>query len=322
VRAHGFPQLRELITSIEQILIGRTAALMDPNGFEGAVSIVRLPVWAELKPQIDVGQKAKKNVDLVLPARIEWTVPPLVVLAHGESVQAEWSITNMGHHLSGAVTISSAGLSDDVPGQLECRVIDAFSSRDLERKLARLIKEGVDAKWLILQSFENYTRAKLDEANRILAQELSEYHGKPIHGVVDEIAIDSLLTHMLFGEGETSIVSRMVDKALHPDAFKTYDPARYFSLNLKSRALGEVRRIIGDPHIGTKVRRLHKLTGAATLEDLVSAYNEQYPKEHLGAKRASSALTAGPEVQVTAVALVSDEELRAYSGRRGSSGAA
>jgi hypothetical protein len=322
VRAHGFPQLRQLIQSIEQILIGRTASSVNTAGFDAHTTIVRLPVWSELRPAIDVGLKAVKHADLVLPARIEWSLPPLVLLTDGETVDASWRITNMGHQLSGVLTISEFGLSEPVPGQLDCVTIDAFSVRDLTRKLQRLVTAGDTAKWEILQSFESYTRSKLDEANRILAQEFSEYHGQSIPGVVDEIAIDSLLTHMLFGEGDTSIVSRMVDKALHPDAFKTYDPARYFSLNLKSRALGEVRRSIGDPHIGTKIRRLHRQVGALDLDALVSAYNAQYPKEHLGAKRAAAALTAGPEVGVTAVTLVSDEELREYAGRRGFSGAA
>lgn len=321
MRAHGFPQLHQLITSIECILIGRTAAATNTDRFIGHTTIVRLPVWSELKPVIDVGLKAVKHADLVLPARIDWSVPPVVLLSDNETVTATWRITNMGHQLSGTVIVSQFGLSTDVPGQLDCQLIDAFSPRDLKRKLGQLVEIGATAKWEVLQSFEGYTRSKLTEASRILAQEFSEYHGQSIPGVIDEIAVDALLTHMLFGEGDTSIVSRMVDKAMHPDAFKSFDPARYFSLNLKRSALGEVRRSIGDPHIGTKIRRIHKQVGATNLDDLVSAYNEQYPKEHLGTKRAAAALTAGPEVGVTAVTLVSDEELREFAGRRGFGGA-
>lgn len=322
MRAHGFPQLHQLILSIEQILIGRTASTLNVEGYDARTTVVRLPVWSELPPVIDVGIKAVKHADLVLPARIEWSVPPVVLLTEGQTVDADWRITNMGHQLSGSLTISEFGFSTQVPGQLDVVLLEAYSARDLSRKLANFTKTGATARWEILQSFESYTRSKLDEASRILAQEFSEYHGRSIPGVIDEIAIDSLLTHMLFGEGDTSIVSRMVDKALHPDAFKSFDPARYFTLNLKRSALGEVRRSIGDPHIGTKIRRLHKQVGSTNLVDLVTAYNAQYPKEHLGAKRAAAALTAGPEVGVTAVNLVSDEELREYAGRRGSSGSA
>jgi hypothetical protein len=322
MRAHGFPQLRDIIHSIQQIVLGRTAEILDATGFETPCTIVKLPIWSELKPAIEVGLKAIKHADLVLPARIEWSVPPLVILSPGESVEAGWRITNMGHNLSGTVTVTEQGMSDVVPGQLDCTTVDVFSPRDLIKKLARIEKDGEEARWEILQAFEGYTRAKISEASRILAQEFSEYHGRPVNGVLDEIAIDSLLSHMLFGEGDTSIVSRMVTKSLHPDAFKKFDPARYFSFNLKSRALGEVRRSIGDPHIGTKIRRLYKHVGATNLDELVTAYNEMYPNEHLGAKRAAAALTAGPEVSVTSVTLVTDEELRDYAGRRNTGGAA
>ena len=322
MRAHGFPQLRSLICNIEKILIGRVASTLSIDHIVLATTVVPLPLWAELKPEINVGLKAVKNVGLVLPARIEWSVPPLVLLGAGETVDADWRITNMGHNLSGTVTVSESGLSERVPGQLETTPFFAFSPRDLRRRLAAIATAGDNAKWETLQSFESYTRSKLDEANRILAQELSEYHGQSIPGVLDDIALDSILTQMLFGEGDTSIVSRMVDKALQPDAFKNYDPARYFTLNLKSRAIGEVRRIVGDPHIGPKIRRLQKQVGATDVETLVSAYNEQYPKANLGKKRAAAALTAGPALDVMSVQLVTDEELREYSGRRGASGSA
>jgi hypothetical protein len=322
VRSRGFPQLRSLIQNIETILIGRAANQLSIENFDTTTTIVRLPLWSELRPEINVGVKLVKNEDLVLPARIEWSITPVVLLAPGQTVDASWRITNMGHNLSGSVIVSSSGLSSHIPGQLDTVSLEAFGPRDLRRKLDGLITLGASAKWLILQSFETYTRSKLDEANRILAQELSEHYGQSIPGVLDDIALDELLTHMLFGEGDTSIVSRMVDKALQPDAFKTFDPARYFTLNLKSRALGEVRRTVGDPHIGPKIRRLQKQVGATDVDALVSAYNEQYPKENLGKKRAAAALTVGPAIGIFAVALVTDEELRAYSGRRGSSGVA
>ena len=322
MRSHGFPQLRSLIRNIEKILVGRCAASFDADSITTGVTIVPLPLWSELTPVIDVGLKAKKSPDLVLPARIEWSVPPLVALAQGETISASWRITNMGHDLSGSVTVSEDGLSDSVPGQLDTETVFAFSPRDLRRKLASIAKAGEDAKWEILQSFEAYTRSKLDEANRILAQELSEYHGQSIPGVLDDVALDSILTQMLFGEGDSSIVSRMVDKALAPDAFKSFDPARYFTLNLKSRALGEVRRTVGDPHIGSKIRRLQKQVGATDLDTLLSAFNEQYPKSNLGKKRAAAALTVAASAELMAVPLLTDDELRDYSGRRGASGAA
>jgi len=320
MRSHGFPQLRTITRNIEKILVGRAAAALSTAEVTTSVTIVPLPLWSELKPQIDVGIKAQKNANLVLPARIEWSLPPLLLLRAGESVTAEWRITNMGHNLAGSLTVTEAGLSEPVPGQLDTEILFAFSPRDLKRKLAAIAKTGDTAKWEILQSFEEYTRSKLDEANRILAQELSEYHGQSIPGVLDDIALDSLLTQMLFGEGDTSIVSRMVDKALQPDAFKDFDPARYFTLNLKSRALGEVRRTVGDPHIGSKIRRLQKIIGAQNVETLVSAYNEQYPTANLGPKRAAAALTVGAALDVTSVHLVTDEELREYSGRRSAGG--
>ncbi|KQO98869.1 hypothetical protein [Leifsonia sp. Leaf264] len=317
MRSRGFPQLRTLIEGIDRILIGKTAEQTDPGVREGVNFIVRLPTWTELPPAINVGMKAKKNEDLVLPARIEWNVPPLVMVTPGESVEVEWRITNMGHRKSGTITLTELGQSELIPGQLDGAVIGTFSSRDLNRKLTKLVTDGQSAKWEVLNSFEEYTRSKITEASRILAQEFSELSGRSIPGVLDENAIDALLAEMLFGERESkkdsSIVSRMVDKALDPNAFNDYDPARFFTLNLKARALGEVKRVIGDPHIGPKIRRVHRMSGATTIEAVVAAYNEQYPKEHLGAKRAMAALTAGHQLEVMAGALAPDDELRDWA---------
>ena len=328
MRSRGFPQLRTLVRNIETILVGHAAQEVATDGFVTATTVVPLPLWVELPPKIDVGLKSAKNEDLVLPARIEWSLPPVVLLRDGESVSADWRVTNMGHNLSGTVQVTSAGISESVPGELSTSPVHAFSGRDLRRKLDALVKAGQTARWLILEGFETYTRSKLEEASRIVAQELSVHNEQSIPGVLDDIAIDGLLTHMLFGSADgsstqrSSIVSRMVDKALAPDAFRTYDPARYFTLNLKSRALDEVRRTVGDPHIGPKIRRLQQQVQATNIDELVRAYNEQYPKENLGWKRAVAALSVGPAAGVMAVPLVTDEELREYSGRRGTSSAA
>lgn len=296
-----------------------------PETAEGVTHIVRLPTWSMLKPVIDVGQKAEKNADLVLPARIDWAEPLLVALAPGESTRIAWRITNMGHRLSGESEVNEFGLVEPIPGQINGGTFSTFSVRDFERKRSKLVTDGGAARWEVLHSFNEYTRSKIIEASRTLAQEFSEYSGKSIPGVLDDHAIDSLLTHMLLGDDPkenanadgSSLISRMVDKALQPDAFNRVDPARYFSFNIRRSAIGEVRRVINDPHIGSKVRRIHKLSGAKSLDELMAHYNAHYPNEHLGAKRAMNALTAGNQLEVMSAPLMTDDELREFAGRRG-----
>ncbi|MFE6966680.1 hypothetical protein ACFVAJ_16350 [Agromyces sp. NPDC057679] len=311
-----FPQMLELVEGIDRILIGRTAEEADlSQAADGETVIVRLPTWAMLKPAIDVGLKAIKNKNLVLPARIEWSDPALQFFSSDEQVCLDWRITNMGHRLSGQVQVTREGQVEQVPGQVGGTIEAAFSRRDLQRRVQKLVEDGAVARWQVVQSFEEYTRTKITEASKQLAQEFSEYHGRSIPAVLDEQRVDELLTHMLFGKGETSIVGRMVEQALGPTAFDKFDPARFFSWNLKRSALGEVRRVIGDPHIGSKVRRIHAKANVTSLEELVELYNAQYPKEHLGAKRAAAALTAGHVPEVFAEGLP-ESELREFADRR------
>ncbi|WP_159604631.1 hypothetical protein [Agromyces humi] len=316
MRITHFPQMLELVHGIDRILIGRTAAAVDLVEVpDGETTIVRLPTWSMLKPAIDVGLKAVKNKNLVLPARIQWSCPPLVFLDRDATTQVSWRITNMGHRLSGQIELTRDGQSEEIPGQVGGSVDVAFSKRDLGRRIQKLATDGDVARWQVVQSFEEYTRSKIAEASKQLAREFSEYHGRSIPAVLDEQRVDALLTHMLFGKGDSSIVGRMVEQALDPVAFDKFDPGRYFSLNLKRSALGEVRRVIGDPHIGSKVRRIHAKANVSSLEELVEVYNEYYPNEHLGAKRAAAALTAGHFPEVFAEGLP-DSELRDFADRR------
>ncbi|WP_332798106.1 hypothetical protein, partial [Xanthomonas sp. WCS2019Cala2-53] len=87
------------------------------------------------------------------------------------------------------------------------------------------------------------------------------------HGVADHVALEGLATSLLWGtEAQAdSIVLRMVDRAASTH-INNQPLGSWFDINLRARAEEAVRRHIGDPHIGRKIRRLAREQGPDSID--------------------------------------------------------
>ena len=56
-----------------------------------------------------------------------------------------------------------------------------------------------------------------------------------------------------------------------------------------------MRRAIGDPHVGPKVRGLARELGTTDVDTIVAAYRRRWPGDHLAADRAGQALSVGSD---------------------------
>lgn len=297
------PRLAAMCDSIDETIAGIAADAIAVDGIPVRGAIAVMPSWAWVVPVIDVGKKGH-NADgerIAMPSRLVWTGGPVVVLTPGVPVEIEWHLTCLGHDRRGSLTVlfsEDTGVqTTGVEGIDVTPIGREFSSlRHAQRLLRAIVNEGKDGRWNLVSSLEVFTNKKLIHANSTVAAELGEFADHAIATVLDDIAIEELLTEMLYGQGESSVITRMVDRSLLPETFQSVDPMHYFAVGLRARAEEAIRRRIGDPKIGPKIRRVLMRSKATTLDELLVAYNEAHPQDSLAKKRAIAALTAGPEI--------------------------
>jgi hypothetical protein len=299
----SLPRLAAMCDSIAETIAGKAAALIDADSLPTNGAIATMPSWAWVLPVIDVGKKGRASDGrrIRMPSRLVWSGGPVIVLAPGVPVELEWHLTCLGHDSHGTVSVlysedsgvqTSGSTGSDTPP-----LWGEFSSPRLAQRLLRgIVNQGVHGRWNLVSSLETFTKKKLIHANTTVAAELGEFAEHAIAAVLDDIAIEELLSEMLYGHGESSVITRMVDRSLLPETFQRVDPMHYFAVGIRARAEEAIRRRIGDPKIGPKIRRVLVRSKATTLDELLIAYKKAHPNDSLAKKRAIAALTAGPEI--------------------------
>jgi hypothetical protein len=299
----ALPRLAAMCDAIGETIAGRAANALDAKTFPEQGAIATMPSWAWLVPIIDVGKKGK-NADgerIAMPSRLVWENGPVVVLTPGVPVELKWHLTCLGHDSRGSVVVLymediGVQLTADTDIVLPPEWGEFVSLRGAERLARGIVTQGQTGRWGLVTSLEHFTNNKLNHANSTVAAELGEFANHAIAAVLDDIAIDELLSEMLYGQGGSSVITRMVDRSLLPETFQHVDPMHYFAVGLRARAEEAIRRRIGDPKIGPKIRRVLIRSEATTLDELLTAYNKAHPRDSLAKKRAIAALTAGPEI--------------------------
>ena len=312
--ASTIPLLASLCANLESILVGASAADLLGRATLSADPLVILPAWAWLTPLINVGRKGlgADNRPAALPIRVHWPRGSVFSVGHRGTPVLPWRLIGLGHDQHGKSRLS---VRDGVavltrphpPGISVVAMVTYITPAQQRAYLEGLVEAGSEARWAILSDLEPMVHSSLARANRSVAYEIGAYRGTHITSVLDDLSLDDLASSLLYGTGDTSVVSRMIDRALRPERFAKVDPLRYFVVSIHARAEEAVRTRIGDPKVGPKVRRVFARidaatidelvrSDAATIDELVSAYRNLYPRDALGSSRALAALTAGPEV--------------------------
>lgn len=294
-----------LCEQLQKIAWGRlaTAILATPIPRRNH-AVVTLPTWAWAEPKANLGRKARAADGglLLLPLQVTWSVDPLLLLQNGDSVTATWTAVGAGHSLTGETLITASTSSGPaeclstsiVPTRIEA---DTLSRPKFLSLLHELAADGRNAYWEALSDLEAHLRWAFQRAHSAVSAELYPDNQRP---VLDPIAQETLQSKLLVGDdGDTTcVVSRLIDRCLTPGKFRRVDPEKYVLTALVSASETAIRRMIADPHIGRKVRRFvaQSEISYTTLDDLVDAYGDVHPQDHLSVKRATAALTANRRV--------------------------
>jgi len=286
-------------------------------------TVLALPCWRWAEPAADVGRKARAadGGTLLLPVRVDWQPGPLLLVPRGQPVRASWRAVGLGLDGDGAAVLACTAHPgsrlDPGTGLPEQRTGRAVSRMAIAEELARVAAAGRAARWELMAMLEPYVRAAVIRAHSRVAIEVAgPGTGSSRPSVMDDTDLDAVVDMLLLGEGSggPGPVARLLDRCLRPDTFRRVDPLRYIAVTLRRDAEQEIRRRIGDPRIGPKVRALHRQYPGLTLPDLVAVYREQHPRDRLSLGRAAAALETRIRVRVPV-----DDAVRA-AGRRGFTG--
>lgn len=300
--------LDEFCGHLDAVIAARAARRCAPRG---ACGVAVLPAWAFMAPHVHVGPHGERGL---LPARLEWTdsrcpapegTGAVITLARGERRELAWRATGLGYASPPqGLTRIAAGAHDrqegwDVgagillPARAEVAVEPAPSAQRQLRALADLERSEM---WALREMLHKPARRAVESACHYVSWEVSGYsHVRP---VLDPIDVERAVDEMVLGTGgrADSPVSRTIERCLLPSTFLHVEPYHYVRVSLRRDAIAVVRRMIGDPHIGPKVRRVMREEDPADLDELVAIYRERYPRDRLSKERAIRAITAGSDV--------------------------
>ncbi len=334
-RPHGW--LLEFCTRLERVIVGRAASTLLEHlpADRARRGLIVLPSWMWLRPSADVGRKsaARDGGELLLPVRVAWDGGPVRVLAAGEEASVTWSGIGAGWSGRGATaaTVRSVPVSPTAPARWVTSAPVAVAAspepkRALVAHLARLGADGRSAVWEALSALEPYANRAVWRAHAAVRAELSGDPGAAAD-ILDAIEIQQVVDKLLVGDDDDgpSPVARLLERCLRPDAFRGADPLRVVSASLRRDAEIEIRRRIGDPHIGPKIRSVAMSLGIADaradlnperLAELLALYRSARPRDRLGETRARRAveLIGGPPPP--AIPVPSPEAISSLSGRR------
>lgn len=293
---HGW--LAEMCHYLAASIWARDASelLANAGSLPEEAALVLLPVWrwALGGPSTGRKSKARGGGSLMLPTRIDWHGSSVVLPAPGLPVQRSWSASGVDSSGTGTcqITIGANPEPGQAPELAELLTGAALPRRRLIRALEQLVVAGRAARWAAIQKLEPAVNHAVEMAHRQVAYEIAgNVPGAP--PVVDLQSLETIKQEMLLGVDELArgSVARLWTRMERPTCFARADPMLYVKTNLHRDATEGVRRHIGDPKIGAKVRRAYALSSAGSLAAFVLEYREEFPGDKLSIDRARASLT-------------------------------
>ena len=244
---------------------------------------VLLPVWVWVLPKISVGRKGQQNGSpLLLPVRVTFA---------GGSVAAtgtepiDWAVEGLGYSVRGTSRIVGDLIELGVCGPQPVRQVVGAA------EVGQVLQAGEMAWWQMLSEFESMVRVYIPRAHSALRSELGSFSGRETPPLLNETDIDVLVDRILLGSNDhPSRAARLIGRCLNGATFRRVDPVRYISSSLRRDAEDEVRKLVGDPYQGAKIRAFAKGQGLSDPAAVLEGYTRAYPGDKMGLDRVESAL--------------------------------
>ncbi|MGL5827740.1 MAG: hypothetical protein ACRCYU_23470 [Nocardioides sp.] len=292
--------LEPLSALLHAVLVGRDAAALSSADLPAGGGLWVAPTWEWVVPRANLGRKSRGRT--LFPLRLDWSRSSVSFIRPGRRQRASFATAGLGHHRTSSVLLGAdpdlcnAVVADDhvwVPVE---------SPMAVERRIAELVEAGEAARWALRTYLEPHAWRALVRSHASIRDEIGRHTGES-RDLLDETKLRGVLDEMVYGRSATAeesghpgMIDPMIDLMLEPHAFVKVDPMKYLCAAVRRDAPTMIRREIGDPHVGPKVRRVAAELGAIRdIEELLKRYREEYPRDRLGAARAEAALRVLPD---------------------------
>lgn len=294
-----------LCTLLDQMIWARSASRHERP--HRPVRLHALPPTMWIRPGKRVGGR-KASITGTLPAAVAWREGALRAADPSDSatVRAGWAVDAAGTHLDGTINLTEGhGAPGRPSGSMwTSHRAPVLSAYEATHRLEELEERGELARWSMLQNLEQFAHEKVRTISSSICREIAGLEDDQAPPwLLDDEQLDLVVTHVVYGKaGPDSRVLRSLDRCLDPATTRNVDPIRYLTTQVRRDLGDEVRVAIGDPQVGSRVRRIARSLGAgAGLEAIIGRYNDLHPSDRISTTRAIRALTVAPSVESAAI---------------------
>jgi hypothetical protein len=312
--------IESLCLNIQRYALGIQAAqlLELPRAERRSKALVILPMWGWGQSLHSVGRKDRpfsqdgSEVDhdtkLLMPIRNHWDGGNLHLVSTGEIISG--SLIGSGHSGVVQARIVVAATGHPAVGIVEpselMTIVSTSVGTKVDQTLNQLVRDGQSAYWDMFRHWDNIVRRILERVSVGIIRELEEFNQESIsYSPFDTACLDKIRDEILLGakDEETRINKEsrlrhyLNQAASDPELFLNVEPQRFLNKNLTRDCTSALRREMGDPHIGPKVRRfVLDNPELESLSAIIRAYNEEFPRDRLAVDRATVALEIGHDL--------------------------
>lgn len=299
--------------TLAMVIAGQDAQALLDSGLPRAAGVVVLPSFTWQHSGIDMGRKdrARGGGRLLMPVRVVWSHGTVVLVEPGQSVEVSWEASGLGVNLEGSVTLTAAEPGWEVLSFLSANVppegtkVKILPADDLRTKLAAISSDGGDAWWHAITSLQTYVEMAVRNAHKYITRDTVPDKDKcpDTLTLLDEQALVSCADRLMLGDperpDEPSSVVRLLKRSLEPGAFSRVDPEMFTQRAIRRDAQLEVRRYVGDPPTGSKIRRTARDLGITSpenggAEQVLWEYQRRHPGDRMGLDRIRRAMQVRP----------------------------
>lgn len=270
-----------------------------------SVRLHALPPTMWIRPTRGVGG-TKTIAGGVLPATITWTGGTVHLAGSDEAISTGWEVDAAGTKQFGSIHLARGESEYGRPDQRMWPVhhSPALSSREAGRALDQLQEDGELARWQMLASLEDFAHQQVRTVATSIFREVADLDESEVApALLDDQQLEVVVTDVVYGRsGADSRILRSLQRCLDPATTRTVDPIRYLTTQVRRDLSDQVRVAIGDPQVGSRVRRIARALGSgASLEQIIDRYNQVHSSDRISTTRAIRALTVAPSIESTAL---------------------
>lgn len=283
-----------IASAVERIVHGRDAAAalaaLPRGAVDGFVAVLPVWLWGPSKTQVGRKDRAPGRAQLFMPVRVEWRGGSVRVFTDPVVAEARAMSAGYSHELRTEL-VPALGQTKACDGAVDvpAEFFAAASGVSIRGFLTKLVEDGSLAYFEWLTLLGRKLRWMLERTHTSMSIEL---FGNSTMQFLDPVDIDQIADSMTLGDGGEAKPSaqRLAERCLDPGAFARVDPVRLVTVALRRDAREGLRRAVGDPKVGSRIRSVAKEIDSRDPQTVVDEYRRRHPQDRVSVTRVLKAL--------------------------------